>query len=718
MNCDIRHVRWCKGVTTKHCSGLAAIVATIFLSIASGALAPSAAAHVDPPTVTALHAFIGDPLFGLDTAEGSLFGIAPDERTAMASTTKLMTLDVTLNAVDDGVVSLDDQVTVDPFAASLEPPNSVMADINGVTLEPGEVVRLETLIRGMMYPSGNDAAWAIAYYVAQAYAADLNGDGVVDGNDFVVRMNQHAADIGLLDTHFTSPNGWDDPTNPNPSPADLNHYTTARELGEIIDHGLNAHRHFGEVIGFQGTYTDTSQGPNGPKTYSWSWGSSYPGWEGAKGGSTQNCNGLPGRFCLATSAKRLGRRVVATFMQGVGGGEVAGMLDYGFAQIFHPDPRGESAPLSPAETQEALDCLSSDRAVTAFLESGGPAKLAVWQPDLNASTITKLAEASLPDSSLPKGKGSGQGPPRRVAVAHLSGGDVIMAFRTGAQVELSRWSLAPNGTPTLLGDGIKAGPAATMALQPVYGNMFLTVIVNPDGALVVKSWALENGGPGLTRMDKYQDDSRVYQEAAVAGPDHVDVLNGHRAMTAAQDTGGNTVHQVWSVDPQTGQIMALGSLVEPGDRSGFSIAPVAVEPLDGELFQPVYYATGYKASTGVYMRFYRIDAGGTPVLEAFPPTGVAVAQNVRLASLGKSGVLTAVRSSSGDVGLSVWEARRKADNGIAAYKIVDHPAYGGASSLDLCRVASIHAEGDYLAASIGAGNSSIGLRAFRSGDRP
>ena len=93
-------------------AGAIAVCATFF------ALVPAASAHVDSPTVTAQHAFIGDPLFGLDTPEGSLFGILPDERTAMASTTKLMTLDVALHAVDDGVVGLYDQVTVDAFAAS------------------------------------------------------------------------------------------------------------------------------------------------------------------------------------------------------------------------------------------------------------------------------------------------------------------------------------------------------------------------------------------------------------------------------------------------------------------------------------------------------------------------------------------------------------------------------------------------------------------------
>src|SRR5262245_11476397 len=122
-----------------------ATVATALLFV----LAPSASAHVSQPTVTAQHAFIGDPLWGFDTPEGSLFGIAPDQQTAMASTTKLMTLDVTVHAIDAGVVGRNDQVVVDPFAASIEPNNSVMADVNGVTLEPGEGVRLDDLIRGM-----------------------------------------------------------------------------------------------------------------------------------------------------------------------------------------------------------------------------------------------------------------------------------------------------------------------------------------------------------------------------------------------------------------------------------------------------------------------------------------------------------------------------------------------------------------------------------------
>ena len=183
-----------------------------------------------------------------------------------------------------------------------------------VTLEPGEVVSLETLIRGMMYPSGNDAAWAIAYYVAQAYGEDTNGDTIVDGHDFVERMNQHAIDIGLTDTHFTSANGWDDPGSANPDPGTSTTTRPRASSARSIDHGLEAHPHFGEVIGFLGTYTDTSQGPNGTKTHTPAdlgaprlSGLGGRAREAARRTATACTNGSAWR----ASAKRIGRRVVA-----------------------------------------------------------------------------------------------------------------------------------------------------------------------------------------------------------------------------------------------------------------------------------------------------------------------------------------------------------------------------------------------------------------------
>ncbi len=705
------------------------------LGAALFALVPAAGAHVPSPTVTAQHAFIGDPLFGLDTPDGSLFGILPDERTAMASTTKLMTLDVTLHAVDDGVVGLNDPVTVDAFAASLEPGNSVMAtiadpfcrfDANGVdlgqnfsagsacvTLEPGEVVSLETLIRGMMYPSGNDAAWAIAYYVANAYGNDVNGDTVVDGKDFVEMMNQHALDLGLTDTHFTSANGWDDPTDANPDPSDLNHYTTARELSEIIDHGLDAHLHFGEVIGFQGTYTDTTQGPSGPKTYSWSWGNSYPGWEGAKGGGTQNCNGVPNGYCWSTSARRIGRRVVASFMQGTG--SIAnGMLDYGFGQIFHPDPHGSSPSVGAALRHDTV-CSSSSRCVSAVLPPpGDPVQVVSWQPDVDGSAISILDQESVPKSELSPKSGKGNGPPGDVAVARLPSGDIVAANRKGSKVDLSRWSMGDAGALTLLDSGIKAGPATTMDLQPVSGDMFLSAMTDPDGVLVIRSWKLE--GSSLDKLDTFRDESRVYSEVSMAGPSTTDIFNGHRAVTAAI-APGVLVHDVWGVDPVTGAVTRLGELAQAGSRDQVEITSFSVNTtFAGELFPPAYYATGFRSSGDAAIRFYRIDASGTPVSEALWNSGQA-ADDVGVAALGTGGVMTALLEPGGAVELVAVDARRNADYTISPTQISQHTA-PDAGSLDLARVPSTHAEGDYVTAVTDPLSGALLLRAYRSGDRP
>jgi D-alanyl-D-alanine carboxypeptidase len=701
-----------------------AVACAVVLSTAFLALVPAAAGHVDSPTVTALHAFVGDPLFGLDTAEGKLFGISEDERTAMASTTKLMTLDVTLHAIDDGVVSLNDQVTVDPFAASLEPGNSVMAtiadpfcrfDANGVdlgqawsvgsacvTLEPGEVVSLQTLFRGMMYPSGNDAAWAIAFHVAQAYGVDQNGDNIVDGLDFVEMMNQHALDIGLTDTHFTSPNGWDD----------ADHYTTARELARIIDHGLDADPYFGQVIGFSGTYTDTSQGPNGTKTYSWGWGFNYPGWEGMKGGGTTNCNG-PNQGCQAISAKRIGRRVAVTFMQGTFGDE-PGMFDYGFGQIFHPDPRGSSASVGAAARFD-LDCISSSRCVSAAVPStGGPVELASWGLDLDSSSIAVLDQEPVPGSGSPPPGGQGQGPERDTALTHLPSGPIVVASRKGSSVDLSRWSLNGGGALSLVADKIKAGPAATMDLQAVYGNMFLTSITDPEGDLLVKSWQLD--GSDLVNLDTYRDESRVYSEVAMAGPLTTDVFTGHRAVTAAI-APGVLVHDVWGVDSATGAITRLGELVQAGTRDKVEISPFFVNTtFDGELFPPAYYATAFRANGNLAIRFYRIDSSGDPVDEGFQSTTFPI-DEAGVAPLGTAGVMSALRAADGTVRLIAWDARRNADNSISPDQISQHTALD-AGSLDFAGVPSTHAAGDYVTAVTDVVSGELRLRAYRSGDRP
>jgi D-alanyl-D-alanine carboxypeptidase len=83
-------------------------------------------------------------------------------------------------------------------------------------LEPGDHVRLETLLYGMMLPSGNDAAEQVAVSVG----------GSREG--FVAWMNQKVAELGLHDTHFVTPSGMD---------AD-NHYSSAYDMALISRYAM------------------------------------------------------------------------------------------------------------------------------------------------------------------------------------------------------------------------------------------------------------------------------------------------------------------------------------------------------------------------------------------------------------------------------------------------------------------------------------------------
>jgi len=166
-----------------------AALAAVTLVLAFATLAPAASADPPPPLLNAQHAFIGDPLFGLNTPAGTLFGVNPDQQSAMASTTKIWTLDLVSHFLDQGVVHLDDLVTINAYESSFDPAtNSLMTDTKGKSLQNGEVVKFRDLVRGMMYQSGNDAAFAIADHVAHALWGPQG-----DWHDFVALMNLHAS---------------------------------------------------------------------------------------------------------------------------------------------------------------------------------------------------------------------------------------------------------------------------------------------------------------------------------------------------------------------------------------------------------------------------------------------------------------------------------------------------------------------------------------------
>ena len=119
------------------------------------------------------------------------------ERLYPASTTKVMTAII---ALEEG--NLSDQVTVTEDAVITE----AGATLCGI--KPGDVITMQDLLYGLMMPSGNDAANAIAVHMYGSIAA------------FADRMNVRARELGATGTHFMNPSGL----------TDENHYTTAYDL--------------------------------------------------------------------------------------------------------------------------------------------------------------------------------------------------------------------------------------------------------------------------------------------------------------------------------------------------------------------------------------------------------------------------------------------------------------------------------------------------------
>lgn len=119
------------------------------------------------------------------------------ERLYPASTTKVMTAII---ALEEG--NLSDQVTVTEDAVITEAGASLCG------IKPGDVITMQDLLYGLMMPSGNDVANAIAVHMY----------GSIDA--FADRMNVRARELGATGTHFMNPSGL----------TDENHYTTAYDL--------------------------------------------------------------------------------------------------------------------------------------------------------------------------------------------------------------------------------------------------------------------------------------------------------------------------------------------------------------------------------------------------------------------------------------------------------------------------------------------------------
>ncbi len=128
-----------------------------------------------------------------------------------ASTTKIMTALVALDAVKAEQISLSQPLTLSDAAyKTLDP------DGSSIALKVGEAMTLEGLLQGLLIASGNDAAITIAEGIS----------GTTE--QFVAKMNEKAAALGLSDTHFVNPHGLHDEQ----------HYTTAHDMARLAQYAM------------------------------------------------------------------------------------------------------------------------------------------------------------------------------------------------------------------------------------------------------------------------------------------------------------------------------------------------------------------------------------------------------------------------------------------------------------------------------------------------
>lgn len=150
-------------------------------------------------------------------SKSMIIGKNEDVKSAMASTTKIMTTTVILEKAD-----LNATVTISAKAGE--------TGGSRLGLKRGDKASVKDLLYGLMLRSGNDAAVALAEHV---------GGSV---KEFAELMNEKAAELGLTNTHFVTPHGLDDP----------NHYTTALELAKLTDYAMD-NETFARIVGTKST---------------------------------------------------------------------------------------------------------------------------------------------------------------------------------------------------------------------------------------------------------------------------------------------------------------------------------------------------------------------------------------------------------------------------------------------------------------------------------
>lgn len=273
-----------------------------------------------------------------------LFAQNEHEKLEPASVTKIMTLLLTMDAIDSGALAYDDVVTVSANAAGMGGSQVFLAE--------GEQITVEELLKCVCVSSGNDAAVALAEKVA----------GVTEL--FVEQMNNRARGLGMDDTHFVNPTGL----------TAEGHVTSAHDIALMSRELLTKHP---DIRSFTTIWTDSIRGGTFDLANTNKLIRRYDGATGLKTGYTASAG-----YCISATAEREGMELIAVVMKGETAdkrnADAKALLNYGFSAYAlvsaAPEEPLPALPVTMGETDSVSLTLPPD-ALTAVVEKGQAAAL-------------------------------------------------------------------------------------------------------------------------------------------------------------------------------------------------------------------------------------------------------------------------------------------------------------------------------------------------------
>jgi D-alanyl-D-alanine carboxypeptidase len=373
------------------------VISMLVLAVAPGAgFAQSATPPSGEPDITAASAIVVEYPSGR-----ILYQKSSHDRMPPASLTKIMTA---ILALEYG--NLNDVITVMP---------EDLAGESTMGLVSGEQQTLHDLMYGMLLPSGNDAAMAIARYLGTRLGSNLppTQDPVAR---FADMMNTRVSQLGLTDTHFITPHGLDS----------LGHYSSAYDLASLAWYALHIPT-FNDIV-----KTVAYEAPGHSLLNTNEMLSRYDGADGIKTGWTDGCG-----LCLVTSATRNGHRLISVVLNAPQWySDSTAILDYGFAQLAATptDPKAEVLSIVKRDT---VSWLLTNPASAPPVPVASPVAVAGVRPPLAqgggtaAQTQQGAPGVSAPPARPASASGAAQNAPEAVQSALAatgSGGPNLLVF--------------------------------------------------------------------------------------------------------------------------------------------------------------------------------------------------------------------------------------------------------------------------------------------------